>query len=94
MVTHGSSTAITGVVATNEKLCSVTKILKVLGVQINLAFDLHSHSVLPLEREIKDSINFQPSPAQEVANVVSQTPEDTGAQELPVLGLDNPCIEN
>ena len=90
MVTHGSSSAITGVVATNEKLCSVTKILKTLGVQINLAFDLHSHSVLPLEREIKDSINFQPSPA----NAVCQILEDTGVQELPVPGLDNQCLEN
>ena len=80
---------------TNEKLWSVTKILKTLGVQINVAFDLHSHSALPIEIEIEDeSTSLQPSPAEEVANFVSETLERTGAQELPIPGTDSQFLES
>ena len=95
MVTRGSSTAITGVVVTNKKLWSVTKILKTLGVQINVAFDLHSHGALPIEIELEDeSTTLQPSPAEEVANLVSETLEGTGAQELPFPGTDNQFLKS
>ena len=87
MVTRGSSTAITGVLATNWKLWRVTEILEILGVNINVAFALSSNAAAPPEIEIaEDTTPFQPSPAQEVIIVVTGSMLETGDEELPMPG--------
>ena len=56
---------------TNEKLRNVTKILKALGVQIDVAFAIHTHGALPVNIEIdNDTTTCQTSPAEEVSNLV------------------------
>ena len=87
MVTRGSSTAITGVLATNWKLWRVTEILEILGVNINVAFALSSNAAAPPEIEIaEDTTPFQPSPPQEVIIVVTGSMLETGDEELPMPG--------